>query len=64
MTIYVELIDFDKAIPWYHLCHDCGDKKGKGHIERAEKGIIPCYKSIQAKDEKGRGRVPKIYDRG
>ena len=29
----------------------------------AEKGVIPCYKPIQAKDEKGKGRVPKMYDR-
>ena len=41
-----------------------GDKKGDGHVERAEKGLIPCNKSIQAKDEKERGRVPKMYDRG
>ena len=39
-----------------------GDKKGKGHTERAETGVIPIYKPIQAKDEKGRGQVPKIYD--
>ena len=37
-----------------------GDKKGKGHIERAEKGVIPCYKPIQAKDEKGRAEKGNI----
>ena len=39
-------------------------KRGKGHIERAEKGVIPRNKPIQAKDEKWKGRVLKMYDRG
>ena len=27
----------------------------KGHIERAKKGVISCFKPIQAEDDKGRG---------